>query len=76
MDARLSTKGRVVIPSKVREALGLEPGTRFRVRVDQGRIVLEPITEAVIGELYGRLAGADPLAALEQEHARECLEGR
>ena len=71
MDTRLSSKGQVVIPKQVREELGLEPGTRFHVRVDEGRIVLEPVTESLIAELYGKFAGVDLLAELEKEHALE-----
>jgi AbrB family looped-hinge helix DNA binding protein len=74
MDTRLSSKGQVVIPKRVREELGLEPGARFHVRVAEGSIVLEPVTESLIAELYGEFAGVDLLTALEREHARECLE--
>ncbi len=71
MDTRLSSKGQVVIPKQVREQLGLEPGTRLRVHVDGRRIVLEPVTEALIAELYGMFEGVDMLSELEEEHARE-----
>lgn len=71
MDTRLSSKGQVVIPKQVREELGLEPGTRFRVRVDEGSIVLEPVTEPLVTELFGMFAGSDMLSELEEEHARE-----
>jgi len=41
----VSSKGQVVIPKPVREALGLTPGTVLRVRVEGKRIVLEPVEE-------------------------------
>ena len=41
----VSSRGRVVIPKPIRDALGLTPGTILRVRVDGKRVVLEPITE-------------------------------
>jgi AbrB family looped-hinge helix DNA binding protein len=38
----VSSKGQVVIPKPIRDKLGLRPGTVLRVRVEGGRIVLEP----------------------------------
>jgi len=40
----VSSKGQVVIPSKIREELGISPGTRIAVRVEGGRVVLDPET--------------------------------
>lgn len=40
---RVDGKGRVLIPKRVREALGIVAGSRLRVRVVDGRIVLEPV---------------------------------
>ncbi len=37
------SKGCVVIPRWMREKLGLTPGTVLRVRVEENRIVLEPV---------------------------------
>ena len=41
----MSSKGQVVIPKPVREALGLTPDTVLRVRVEGKRIVPEPVEE-------------------------------
>ncbi|MCE4613128.1 MAG: AbrB/MazE/SpoVT family DNA-binding domain-containing protein [Desulfurococcales archaeon] len=41
----MSSKGQVVIPKPVRDSLGLRPGTILRVRVEKGRVVLEPVAE-------------------------------
>lgn len=38
--ARLSSKSQIVIPAEVRRRLGLQPGDRLRVEVEDGRIVL------------------------------------
>jgi AbrB family looped-hinge helix DNA binding protein len=40
----VSTKGQIVIPSAVREELEIEPGTRVSVRVEGGRVILDPET--------------------------------
>jgi len=38
----VSIKGQMVIPAAIREALGIEPGTRVAVRLDGMRVILEP----------------------------------
>jgi AbrB family looped-hinge helix DNA binding protein len=68
---KLSSKGQLVIPKRIREALGLKKGTRFRVNVAEGKIILEPETTSPIDALYGKYADSDMLADLEEEHRRE-----
>ena len=38
----LSTKGQLVIPTRVRGALHLKPGSRLSVSIQDGNIVLKP----------------------------------
>jgi AbrB family looped-hinge helix DNA binding protein len=71
MLARLSSKGQLVIPRAVRQALGLRAGTQFHIRLTEGKILLEPITPSPIAALYGKYPDADFLADLETEHQRE-----
>ena len=71
MLARLSSKGQLVIPKPIRQALGLRAGTQFRVRLEQGRIILDPVTKSSVEALYGKYADADFLAELEAEHRQE-----
>ncbi len=71
MLARLSSKGQVVIPKAIRQASGLRDGTQFYVRLDEGKIVLEPITTSPLEALYGRYQDVDLLTALEAEHRQE-----
>lgn len=72
---KLSSKGQLVIPRAIRQALGLGPGTQFQVQIEGGRIVLEPVaSRAALEALYGQYAGADFLTELEQEHHRELLD--
>jgi AbrB family looped-hinge helix DNA binding protein len=40
--ARLSSKGQLVIPRELRQALHLKPGDRLRLSLQDGRLVLEP----------------------------------
>jgi len=69
--ARLSSKGQLVIPKAIRQALGLRAGTQFHVRLEEGRIILEPVLTSPIEALYGKYPRADFLAELEAEHRQE-----
>jgi len=42
MNTRLSTKGQIVLASRIRRRLGLEAGDLLDVRVQEGRVVLTP----------------------------------
>ena len=68
---RMSSKGRVVIPQDVRDVLKLEAGTRLQVWVQDGKIVLLPLTRSPIDALYGKHSGVDLLGDLEAEHRQE-----
>jgi AbrB family looped-hinge helix DNA binding protein len=71
MLAELSSKGQLVIPKPVRESLGLEQGTQLHLRLEAGKIILEPFGPSPAEALYGKYADADFLSALEEEHREE-----
>lgn len=71
MLAKLSSKGQLVIPKAVREALGLRRGAQFHVRLEAGKIVLEPVGPSAAEALYGKYAECDLLTDLEEEHHQE-----
>ncbi|MFW6068805.1 MAG: AbrB/MazE/SpoVT family DNA-binding domain-containing protein [Chloroflexota bacterium] len=72
MEARLSSKGQIVIPKKLRDRLGLKPGTEFDVFLEDDRIILTPQKHRTLLEsLYGKFAGVDFLTELEEEHRQE-----
>ncbi len=45
METTLDRFGRVVIPMAVRKDIGLEPGAVLRVDKEDGKILLEPLTD-------------------------------
>lgn len=42
METKISTKGQVVLPSRLREKLGLRPGDALDVRLEGDAILLRP----------------------------------
>jgi AbrB family looped-hinge helix DNA binding protein len=68
---RLSSKGQLVLPKKIREKLHLSSGDQFQARIVDGKIILEPLKKDAIERLHGILAGTDALKELEEEHRRE-----
>jgi AbrB family looped-hinge helix DNA binding protein len=57
----VSSKGQLVIPSELRESMGIEPGTRVAIRQEGDELILRPATKAaarrLISELVGMTAG-------------------
>jgi AbrB family looped-hinge helix DNA binding protein len=61
-----------VIPSEMRTALGIKPGTRICVTQEGSRIVLEPVSHELVDKTRGMLAGGPSLTkALLRERRRE-----
>lgn len=61
----VSPKYQVVIPRKIREALGLRPGQKVRVIQYEGRVELVP--EVSIEDARGLLRGMSPEVLRESE---------
>ena len=57
----MSTKGQVIIPAGIREALNLCPGTKFSIQREGLSLVLRPITEEFIDSLCGATKGLGDL---------------
>jgi AbrB family looped-hinge helix DNA binding protein len=57
----VSSKGQLVIPADIREAMGIEAGTRIAIRREGMRLILEPQTLAaklqMIDDMQGCTAG-------------------
>jgi AbrB family looped-hinge helix DNA binding protein len=58
----VSTKGQFVIPSEMRSALGIKPGTRIAVTHDGTKITLQPVTDELVDTTRGMLKGKGQLA--------------
>jgi AbrB family looped-hinge helix DNA binding protein len=81
MRTKISTKGQVVLPSRIRRRLGLQPGDALDAGIEGERIVLVPrrprrrrarIIEDRVTGLPVLTAGADA-ATVTSEQVREIL---
>ncbi len=55
--SKVTTKGQVVIPSRLRKKLGIRKGTQVVFVEDEKRIILQPLTPEFIRSLRGSLKG-------------------
>jgi AbrB family looped-hinge helix DNA binding protein len=80
MQTTIDSAGRLVIPSEVRRAAGIQPGMRLEVRYRDGRVEIEPAPLPVRLERHGRWMVAvtetmvPPLSVESVEQARQTLQ--
>jgi AbrB family looped-hinge helix DNA binding protein len=70
-ETKLSVKGQIVIPLRIRERMGLRAGQSFEVEtMSDGTVLLIPIPDDVVGAMG--LSGAERLErALAEERERD-----
>ena len=77
---RLSSKGQVVLPKAVRDALALKPGDELWVELEDGSIRIVPRKKRRLEDVLGQLPGHQPrerfdngedLLEAEREEARK-----
>ncbi len=73
METVATSKGQVVIPSKLRRRLGIREGTYIQIDVDDAnkRLILTPVTREYIHSLRGKYKGKGLMNALMAEKNRE-----
>lgn len=77
MKTTIDAAGRIVIPKKLREQAGLQPGMELDVRCRDGRIEVEPAAPGYHMERRGRFLVAvtdAPTATLTREMVEETRE--
>ncbi len=67
LEVTVGRRRTIVIPKRVAEMLGISEGSRLELRVEDGRIVLEPIPDAVELSLHGEKVATTSLEELEAE---------
>jgi len=73
METVATSKGQVVIPSKIRKQLGIRDGTYLQIAVNDltKQIILTPVTREYVRSLRGRYKGKGLMKALMAEKKRE-----
>ena len=73
METIATSKGQVVIPSKVRQQLGIKEGTYLQIDVNlvTKQIILTPVTREYIRSMRGKYKGRGLMKALMAEKKRE-----
>ena len=73
METVATSKGQVVIPSKIRKQLGIKDGTYLQIDVNTvtRQIILTPVTREYIHSLRGKYKGKGLMKALMAEKKRE-----
>jgi len=63
----VTAKGQVVIPAKLRRRFGIKHGTAVSFIEDNGRLIIQPITQDFIRSLRGSLRRGATRSAGERE---------
>lgn len=73
MEAIATSKGQIVIPSRIRKNFGIEEGTRIEFIEDKeaGVIIMKPITPQYVHSLRGILKGNAGMKALKEDRQKE-----
>lgn len=73
METVATSKGQVVIPSKIRKQLGIKDGTYLQIDVNTitRQIILTPVTREYVRSLRGKYKGKGLMKALMAEKKRE-----
>ena len=68
----VTTKGQLVIPSKLRRKYSIKKGTQVAFVEEENRLILQPLTPQFIRSLRGSLrSGPSALEALLEDRRRE-----
>ena len=73
METVATSKGQVVIPSKVRRQVGIKEGTYLQIDVDEvnKRLILTPVTREYVHSLRGKYKGKGLMKAFMADKKRE-----
>ena len=71
METTITSKGQIVIPSRLRQKYDMKEGTRIQIIDDGEQIILKPITPEYVHRLRGLLKGKGGMKALLEDRRRE-----
>jgi antitoxin PrlF len=74
MDATVAERGQITLPKAVRDALGLTKGTKLKVELIDGRIILRKDVDDALSKLRGRFKLAEGFKSTDE--AMRAIRGR
>ncbi len=74
MEATVAERGQITLPKAVRDALGLTKGSKLKVELEDGRIVLRKDVDDALTRLRGRFKLAEGFKSTDD--AMRALRGR
>jgi len=66
-----STRGQIVIPSRLRRRFEIQKGTRAVIYEENNKIIIRPMTRQYLQSLRGSLKGTGVLQELRDDRQRE-----
>jgi len=69
--ATVKAKGQIVIPVNVRRQFNINEGTRVAFLEEEGRLVIQPVTDEFIEEMQGILGGRNMPSRIEKPVDRD-----
>ena len=69
--AYVTSKGQLVVPSRIRRLFGIKPGTRINFVEEGGRIIFQPVTREYIDSFCGVFKLKPGEKSVVQEHLEE-----
>ena len=72
LDITLAERGQIVIPKEARDALGLKPGSKLQLRIEDGRLLIEKKVQLDLSRWVGKAVDV----GLTTEQALSEMRGR
>ena len=69
--AYVTSKGQLVVPSRIRRRFGIKPGTRINFVEEADRIIFQPVTREYIRSFRGMFKLKPGEKSVVQEHLEE-----
>ena len=69
--AYVTSKGQLVVPSRIRRRYGIKPGTRINFIEEQGQIIFQPVTPEYIDSFCGVFRQKASEKSVVKEHLEE-----
>lgn len=67
----MTSKGQLVVPSRIRRRFGIKPGTRVNFVEEDGRLIFQPVTREYIDSFCGIFKLKPGEKSVVREHLEE-----